>query len=220
MHIRNASWLSASVAAVLLSAGAAAANPDPRGVWIDHTGRGAVEITHCGEGLCGKLVWLKDPENAQACGIQILGDVKPVKSGVWDKGWIYDPEQDAKYSVELKPMGEDRLQVMGYLGTKLLSETMVWTRAPENLERCSAEGTSAATNPPAANEERPSVAQEGAKSPPADTSAISGQNNRDRAAEADDKPSAKTEPETARRKTPRECTLNTPWVSLTFPCPN
>jgi len=221
MHIRNAFSFSAFLAAVLISAGTAAASSDPRGVWIDHTGRGAVEITDCGDGLCGKLVWRKDAENTQACGIQILGEVKPVKNGVWDKGWIYDPEQDAKYSVELKPLGEDKLQVMGYLGTKLLSETMVWTRAPENLERCSTEETSAAATPPA-EQEPPSVAQEdGAKSPSADSSVASGQNDGNRTAEAD-KPSGKTEPQTTRRKTagPRECTLNTPWVSLSFPCPN
>ena len=28
----------------------------PIGVWIDHTGRGAVEITDCSGKLCGKLV--------------------------------------------------------------------------------------------------------------------------------------------------------------------
>lgn len=221
MHIRRAFCLPASAAVVLFFAGSAAANPDPRGVWIDHTGRGAVEITDCDEGLCGKLVWLKDADNAQACGIQILGEVKPVGSGVWDKGWIYDPEQDAKYSVELKPMGEDQLRVMGYLGTKLLSETMVWKRAPADLERCSAEGTTAAVTPPPSGEGTPPVAQDGAKSPPTDTSALPESANRDRAAKAGTPPS-KAEPETAQRKAtgPRECTLRTPWVSLTFPCPD
>jgi len=221
MHIRRAFWLSASAAVVLFSAGSAAANPDPRGVWIDHTGRGAVEITDCDEGLCGKLVWLKDADNAQACGIQILGEVKPVGSGVWDKGWIYDPEQDAKYSVELKPMGEDQLRVMGYLGTKLLSETMIWKRAPADLERCSAEGTSAAVTPPPSGEGTPPVAQDGAKSPPTDTSAIPGSTDRERAAKPGTPPS-EAEPETAQRKAagPRECSLKTPWVNLTFPCPD
>jgi|GEM_PF-288300 len=222
MHIRNAFSFSAFLAAVLISAGTAAASSDPRGVWIDHTGRGAVEITDCGDGLCGKLVWLKDAENTQACGIQILGEVKPVKNGVWDKGWIYDPEQDAKYSVELKPLGEDKLQVMGYLGTKLLSETMVWTRAPENLERCST---------PRRRLQRP--LRQPSRNPrlsprrtvqnhlPRTARFASGQNDGNRTAEAD-KPSGKTEPQTTRRKTagPRECTLNTPWVSLSFPCPN
>ena len=82
---------------------------EPTGLWYDHTGRGAVEITKCGGQLCGRLVWLKDAQHAkQVCGIQIIGDVKPMANGAWDNGWIYDPEQDAKFSVELTPMGAAR----------------------------------------------------------------------------------------------------------------
>src|SRR4029077_14920970 len=36
-----------------------AAASGPTGVWIDHTGRGAVEIFECAGGLCGRIVWLK-----------------------------------------------------------------------------------------------------------------------------------------------------------------
>src|SRR5690606_31497787 len=108
MHIRLRSLTTAATAALLLTAASADAAPDPRGIWIDHTGRGAVEIMDCDGALCGRLVWLKDAENGEACGIQILGNVRPAGSGVWDKGWIYDPEQDAKYSGVLKPIGEDR----------------------------------------------------------------------------------------------------------------
>ena len=39
--------------------------PSPLGVWIDHTGRGAVEITDCGGKLCGRIVWVKDPAIAK-----------------------------------------------------------------------------------------------------------------------------------------------------------
>lgn len=129
-----------SFAGVLVAAGVgtASANPGPIGLWFDHTGRGAIEITDCGGALCGRLVWLKDAGHGQACGTQILGNVKPVGAGKWDGGWIYDPEENAKYSVEITPLGSDRLRVMGYLGSKLLSETMVWRRAPADLKRCSA----------------------------------------------------------------------------------
>ena len=135
MHIPGRFLTTAAAAGILLSAVQANAATDPKGIWIDHSGRGAVEITDCDGALCGRVVWLKDAENGQACGIQILGDVKPSGTGVWDKGWIYDPEQDARCSVELKPMGDERLRVMGYLGTKLFSETMTWTRAPADLQR-------------------------------------------------------------------------------------
>ncbi|MFZ8528581.1 hypothetical protein ACO1NJ_14760, partial [Staphylococcus aureus] len=49
--------------------------PDVKGVWIDHTGRGAVEIIDCGGRLCGSVVWLRDTKNVKACGVQIIGNV-------------------------------------------------------------------------------------------------------------------------------------------------
>ena len=68
----------------------------------------------------------------------MIGDVKPAGGGVWDGGWIYDPEEKAKYQVELTPMGRDRLQVLGYLGVKMFGETMIWTRAPAGMKECGA----------------------------------------------------------------------------------
>ena len=111
---------------------------EPTGLWYDHTGRGAVEIVKCGNQLCGKLVWLKDERNRKACGVQIIGNVKPMPGGSWDGGWIYDPEKDEKYSVELTPVGAQALKVVGYMGTKFFSETMMWKRAPADLKRCRA----------------------------------------------------------------------------------
>lgn len=128
----------ALLAAAALAASALAASASPNGVWLDHTGRAAVEISNCGNNICGRIVWLKDASNnSAACGLQIIGDVKPVSGGKWDKGWILDPEKDSKYDVEITPMGE-RLKVMGYAGIKMLSETFTWTRAPADLKRCDA----------------------------------------------------------------------------------
>ena len=110
---------------------------EPTGVWIDHTGRGAVEITNCGGSLCGRVVWLKDTARNETCGKQVIGNVKPVGGGQWDNGWIYDVDEDRRYDVEITPMG-DRLKVMGYMGNKFLSETMTWRRAPADLKRCDA----------------------------------------------------------------------------------
>jgi uncharacterized protein (DUF2147 family) len=127
----------AAFAATIASATAASAAGEPTGVWIDHTGRGAVEITNCGGSLCGKIVWLKDSAHNETCGKQVLGNVKPVGAGKWDNGWIYDVDEDRRYDVEITPMG-DRLKVMGYMGSKFLSETMTWRRAPADLKRCDA----------------------------------------------------------------------------------
>lgn len=120
----------------LASASASAASA-PTGVWIDHTSRGAVEIKDCGDGnLCGHVVWTKETADSKGCGLQILGNVKPVGGNQWDNGWIYSPEKKQKFSVELTPLDGNRLRVKGYKGIKLLSKTMIWHRASSALERC------------------------------------------------------------------------------------
>ena len=63
---------SAAAAAALSLSGGVFAADSPLGVWIDHTGRGAVEITDCGGALCGKVVWVADQANL--CGRRQLQD--------------------------------------------------------------------------------------------------------------------------------------------------
>src|ERR1700680_3742630 len=111
----------------------------PLVIWIDHTGRGAVEITDCGGRLCGRLVWFKDAKQGKGgCNFQIIGDVRPVAGNKWDGGWIIDPDKNPnkKYDVEITALSAQKLKVMGYEGMKFLSETMTWTRAPADLKKC------------------------------------------------------------------------------------
>ncbi len=134
-----------TVAAVAFAFGAfttsqaSAQGETPLGVWINDTGLGAIEITECGSGICGRVVWVKEKAKVKkVCGLQVIGDAAPVGGGVYDKGWIYDPKNDMRFDVELTPQG-DKLQVMGYMdGDKTLSKTMVWTPAPSDLTRCKA----------------------------------------------------------------------------------
>ena len=122
----------------LIACHASAQGESPLGVWINDTGLGAVEITQCGKGVCGRVVWVKSPSKKKVCGLQVIGDAADVGGGVYDKGWIYDPKNGMKFDVELTPQGST-LQVMGYMdGDKTLSKTMIWTAAPSDLQRCKA----------------------------------------------------------------------------------
>jgi len=105
------------------------------GVYYDHSGRSAIKVNRCGGGLCGRIVWLKNPAHAKGCGIAIIGGGKKVGKS-YDKGWIYNPDNGKRYSVEVTPMGS-QLRVVGYVGSKAFSRTMVWRRAPSNLKLCS-----------------------------------------------------------------------------------
>jgi uncharacterized protein (DUF2147 family) len=130
------------------------ARPDATGLWIDHTGRGAVDIQPCGTQLCGTIAWMKEPMDPQGkplvdinnpertkrtrwiCGLPIIGNAAKLGKDVWDNGWIYDPDDGKTYDLELKLKSPDVLQVTGYLGTKFFSETYTWRRASATQPRC------------------------------------------------------------------------------------
>lgn len=106
------------------------------GIYYDHSGRSAIKVNPCGSGLCGRIVWLKNASHSKACGTAIIGGGKKVGKS-YDTGWIYNPENGRKYNVEVTQISGSQLKVMGYAGSKMLSKTMVWRRAPSNLKPCS-----------------------------------------------------------------------------------
>lgn len=144
----------AAMAALVAVAGAAVAESngaDVSGVWIDHTGQGAVEIGPCGgtvgaggsssNRVCGRVVWLKNPDHRsksgkRICGTQVLGDLRREAANAWESGWIYNPEDEERFSASLQLANADTLMVTGYLGVKFLGETFTWRRATTSLERC------------------------------------------------------------------------------------
>lgn len=141
---------------VALSSESSAARPE-LGVWYDDSGQGAVEIYICQENanrLCGRIVWLKEPLNAEGvpkhdrynpdpgnqgrpiCGLPMVWGLALMSDGTFDDGKIYDPKTGKTYSVALQLADTDKLKVTGYLGVKMLGKSFVWTRAPADLPRC------------------------------------------------------------------------------------
>ena len=235
----------ALVLAATILPGAASAASDATGVWLNDTGRGAIEIKECGGALCGHVVWVKDGSDAKGCGRQIIGDAQPVKSGVWDKGWIYSPEKKKRYDVELKAMDGDKLRVTGYAGSKFFSKTMIWKRAPADLERCGTETAKAVV--PSADASAPAPvaapkAPEAAASPP-EAYRSAEEKLRDRIRKDDEAKEAAKVPETSDDETATtetadagdlglgglkldkylkkengKCALDLPWVKVNFKC--
>jgi uncharacterized protein (DUF2147 family) len=158
------SRLCVGLAGLVMAAGTAAAaaneGPSERGIWINHSGKGAVEIRPCGSSgrdadrLCGFIVWLKDPNNKRGepltdgyntdpakrrrpiCGLPVLGSLRPMTDGSWDQGWVYDPEQGQAFDAAIQLKSADRLILTGYKGVKFFSKSFVWKRAPVDLPRC------------------------------------------------------------------------------------
>ena len=141
MTILKATSAAIVAAAITFPAATAHAASSPKGVWMNDTGRGAIEIKSCGNALCGHVVWVKATGDEKGCGKQIIGEAQPAGGGRWDNGWIYSPEKKRRYDVELTPLSETRLRVVGYAGTKFFSKTMIWTKAPDDLQRCGTKTT-------------------------------------------------------------------------------
>ena len=142
-----AQWLAAVATSVVLAASAGAAPAgDIATTWLTHDGQGVVEIAPCGGKLCGRIVWLKTPTDDKGaaltdqnnpsqklrkrpiCGLAVLSGLEPDRSGGWDGGKIYDPQEGDTYDAALKLAGPDKLTVTGYLGVKALGQTFTWKR--------------------------------------------------------------------------------------------
>lgn len=161
------------------------------GTWINHTGKGAVEIYLCGSNLCGKIVWLKEPNNdagrpkrdannpdpskrnRPVCGVHTLANLKRMQGGGWGEGQAYNPEEGKTYDVAVRLADSDTLKVTG--SVLFFSKTVVWKRAKGQLQRCDqpaalppAAAPTAAATPPAAAAP-PAVSTKPVPAPPAVT---------------------------------------------------
>jgi len=144
------------VGLVAFASASFAARPEI-GVWYDDSGQGAIEVYICADNpnrLCGRIVWLKEPLNAEGvakhdrynpdpanqarpiCGLPMLWGLGLMSDGSFDDGKIYDPKTGKTYSVALQYTDPDKLVVTGYLGVKMLGKTFTWTKAPPDLPRC------------------------------------------------------------------------------------
>jgi hypothetical protein len=131
----------------------------------------------------------------------------------WDGGWIIDPDKDPnkKYDVEITPISDQKLKVMGYAGMKFLSETMIWTRAKADLPKC---GESVARAPDPAP--GPAPAPEGEKDPPA----AANPGTEPAPARAPEERQPEKGGKTAANGKKGDCKVDLSFAVITFPCPD
>lgn len=122
-----------------------AGNNEVIGQWYT-TDKGAiVEIYQCGDKLCGKIIWLKEPNkedgtpktdennpdpkkhNNPIIGLNMLKGFVSNGNNEWGDGEIYDPKNGKTYSCNMELTGEV-LEVRGYIGISLFGRTEKWTR--------------------------------------------------------------------------------------------
>jgi uncharacterized protein (DUF2147 family) len=138
------------VASVLLSLFAASAahtqaGGDPAGVWLTQAGDAKVKVSKCGGGLCGIVVWLRqpiDPATAKPAiddknpnpalakrpimGLSLFSGMQPAGPNKWS-GQIYNADDGNSYASNISVAGPDTLRVEGCVGALCGGET--WSRA-------------------------------------------------------------------------------------------
>jgi uncharacterized protein (DUF2147 family) len=115
------------------------------GNWLTEEDRAIVEIYRCDDRYCGRIVWLKEPKNAEGMDKQDTENPDPTKrkrkilgldmvwgfeyegDNKWVGGKIYDPDTGKSYSCKMSLEG-GALKVRGYVGISLIGRTTVWTR--------------------------------------------------------------------------------------------
>jgi uncharacterized protein (DUF2147 family) len=126
----------------LLASAAPAAAADVTGVWMTPTKHGEVEITRCGQSICGRLMTsdgikadpnLKDVKNQNEAlrsrplkGVPLLQGFKGGPNE-WTDGKIYNPDDGKTYGSSLKLEGADTLKVKGCIVAPLC-KTQTWKR--------------------------------------------------------------------------------------------
>jgi uncharacterized protein (DUF2147 family) len=117
----------------------------PVGIWMVAAEDAKVEIYENGNELEGKIVWLKEPKNAdgtakkdlenpdqQLRSREILGMIFlkgfTKHKDEWAGGMIYDAKSGKTYKAYFKLSGESVLKLRGYVGVPLFGRTEEWKK--------------------------------------------------------------------------------------------
>ena len=122
----------------------AQAGGEVSGIWLTQAGDAKVRVSKCGGGICGVIVWLKDPINPATgkpqvddknpnpslarrpmIGLPLFMGMQPSGQNRWS-GQIYNADDGNSYASNISVSGPDILKVEGCVGALCGGET--WTR--------------------------------------------------------------------------------------------
>ncbi|OKO79119.1 hypothetical protein AC629_29135 [Bradyrhizobium sp. NAS80.1] len=137
--------LSVVLAALSGATAAHAQSADASGTWLTQAGDARVKISKCGGGICGVIVWLREPYDTATgqpatdsknpnpalarrpmIGLPLFSAMQPSGPSKWS-GQIYNADDGSTYASSVTVSGADSLRVEGCVGALCGGET--WTRA-------------------------------------------------------------------------------------------
>ena len=144
---RNPRWpvgvtcLAALAATFVASPAFATTTSSPLGTWLTANGHGVIEISQCGDALCGRIVGIErgrtepvptDVNGRSQCGLTIISNEKPQADGVW-LGEVTDPRDGGRYQAKLWVDDSGNLRLRGFIGIPALGATQVWHKFSGHL---------------------------------------------------------------------------------------
>jgi uncharacterized protein (DUF2147 family) len=142
---RRFAILSVLLAALSGATGAHAQSADAGGTWLTQAGDARVKISKCGGGICGVIVWLREPHDTATgqsatdsknpnpalakrpmIGLPLFSGMQPAGPHKWS-GQIYNADDGSTYASSVSVTSAETLRVEGCVGALCGGET--WTRA-------------------------------------------------------------------------------------------
>jgi uncharacterized protein (DUF2147 family) len=115
------------------------------GIWLTQAGDAKVRVSKCGGGVCGIIVWLREPINPATgkpqvddknpnpalarrpmIGLPLFMGMQPSGPNRWS-GQIYNADDGSSYASNISLAGPDTLKVEGCVGALCGGEN--WTRS-------------------------------------------------------------------------------------------
>jgi uncharacterized protein (DUF2147 family) len=136
-----------AILAALLAAPTAKAQTggEVSGIWLTQAGDAKVRVSRCGGGICGVIIWLRDPINPATgkpqvddknpnpslarrpmIGLPLFSGMHPSGPSRWS-GQIYNADDGGSYASNISVSGPDTLRVEGCVGVLCGGET--WKRS-------------------------------------------------------------------------------------------
>lgn len=131
---RGISIIVATLAVLIAAAPAKAAGGGPDGIWLTQAGDAKVRVSKCGSGICGVVVWLKDPIDPHTgkpqiddknpnpalarrpiIGLPLFSGMRPAGANKWS-GRIYNADDGKTYASSISVAGPGALRVEGCVG--------------------------------------------------------------------------------------------------------
>jgi uncharacterized protein (DUF2147 family) len=144
LRLPGTSGLAVLLLATLIGIVPARSQADPSGIWLTQAGDARVQVSRCGSGICGRIVWLRDPidsrtgqpqvddKNANPAlaqrpiiGLSIFSSMQQIAARKWS-GRIYNADDGQTYDANVTLQSAQSLEVQGCVGGVLCGSEM-WT---------------------------------------------------------------------------------------------